>query len=154
MSGRVVEVVTEMVSPMLEKMELDLVEITYRKEGPNWILRVAIDRPPEGVTIDDCERVTKALSKALDEVDPIETAYYLEVSSPGAERKLKDYSDLQKQIGRYLHLTLKQPVKGKDTLIGYLKGADENQMLVLENEDGLWEISYSQVSRARLAIKF
>jgi ribosome maturation factor RimP len=154
MSGKVVNVVNEMVGPILQPMGLDLVEITYRKEGKNWILRVAIDRPPEGVTIDDCEKVTRALSTALDEVDPIEGAYYLEVSSPGAERKIKDYTDLQKQVGRFVHVVLKEPVEGKSTLTGYLKEANDDKKIKIEDEKKVWEIFYSQVSQIRLAIKF
>ncbi len=154
MSGRVIEVVGEMVKPILESMNLELFDITYRKEGKNWVLRIAIDNPPEGVTIDDCEKVNRALSQALDRVDPIERAYYLEVSSPGAERKIKDYKDLQKQVGRYLHLVLKEPVKGQDKMTGYLKQADEKENIILENASESYELSYSQVIKARLAIKF
>lgn len=154
MSGKVTDIVTEMVSPMLQSQGLDLVEVTYRKEGKNWVLSVAIDRPPVGVTIEDCEKVNRMLSEALDRVDPIETAYYLEVSSPGAERKLKDYEDLQKQVGRYVHLVLKEPIKGQQKLTGYLKKADADNNLILEDDEEVFELSYSQVTRARLAIKF
>lgn len=154
MSGKVIEVVSELVKPILESMAIDLFELTYRKEGKNWVLSVVIDKPPEGVTINDCERVNRALSEALDRADPIEGAYYLEVSSPGAERKIKDYRDLQKQLGRYVHLVLREPVKGKSKLTGFLKQADENENIILEDETDCYKLSYSQVNKARLAIKF
>ncbi|MDD2430299.1 MAG: ribosome maturation factor RimP [Firmicutes bacterium] len=154
MKGRVVEVVTEMVGPMLENLKLDLVEVKYQKQSKDWVLSVTIDRPPEGVSIDDLEKVNRALSEALDTVDIIDHAYMLEVSSPGAERKLKDFEDLKKQVGRYMQVTLEKPVNGKDKLTGYLRAAEDDQKIVLENEDGMAELSYSQVTRARLAIKF
>ncbi len=154
MSGRVIDVVSEVVTPILESMAIELFAITYRKEGTNWVLSVVIDKPPEGVTINDCEKVNRALSEVLDRADPIEGAYYLEVSSPGAERKIKDYKDLQKQLGRYVYLVLKEPVEGKNKLTGYLKQADENENIILEDEADCYKLSYSQVIKARLAIKF
>lgn len=154
MKGSVVEVVTEMVNPILEDLSLDLVEVTYQKQGKDWVLTVTVDKPPQGVSIDELEKVNRALSKALDSVDMIENAYMLEVSSPGAERELKDFEDFKKQVGRYVQLHLTSPIKGKDKLTGYLRLAQDDQKIVLENEKGTHELSYSQVRKARLAIKF
>ena len=152
--SKVVEVVTEMVEPILTDLGLDLVDVFYKKQGKDWGLTVTIDNPPQGVTLDELEQVNRALSKALDEVDIIPNAYILEVSSPGAERELKDYADLKKQVGRYLQLSLAEPISGKDKLTGYLRAADDDQKIVIETKKGTHELLYSQVSKARLAIKF
>lgn len=88
MSKNVSRTVEQLAEPIVRELHLELVEVEYKKEGPNWYLRVFIDAD-RGVNLDDCEAVSEKLSEVLDEVDPIKEAYFLEVSSPGAERPLK-----------------------------------------------------------------
>ena len=90
----VVETVTDLVTPILEAENFELVEVEFAKEGKNWFLRVFIDKEG-GIDLEDCALVSERLSDALDAVDPdpIPQAYFLEVSSPGAERPLKKESD-------------------------------------------------------------
>ncbi len=87
----VVKTVTELVTPILEEKDFELVDIEFVKEGKSWYLRVFIDKPA-GINIEECALVSDQLSEALDncDPDPIPQAYYLEVSSPGAERPLKN----------------------------------------------------------------
>ncbi|MDD6489062.1 MAG: ribosome maturation factor RimP [Clostridia bacterium] len=85
--GNTVELVTELVKPIVENMGLTLWDVRFVKEGANWYLRIFIDKD-SGVTIEDCEAVTRAIDKPLDDLDPIEQNYCLEVSSPGIEREL------------------------------------------------------------------
>ena len=82
-----VEAVTELVKPIIEQMGLILWDVRFVKEGAGWYLRIFIDKD-SGVTIEDCENVTRAVDKPLDDLDPIEQNYCLEVSSPGIEREL------------------------------------------------------------------
>ena len=77
-----------MLRPVVEDMGYEIVDVEFVKEGPNWYLRVFVDKEG-GVSIDDCELISKALEKILDENDPIEQAYFLEISSPGIDRPLK-----------------------------------------------------------------
>src|SRR6478736_2615221 len=97
MSKNVKQTVEEMVSPILEEMNLELVEIEYVKEGKDWFLRVFIDSD-NGVDIEDCGAVSEKLSEKMDAVDPIPHNYFLEVSSPGAERPLKKDKDFERAI--------------------------------------------------------
>jgi ribosome maturation factor RimP len=93
--SKVTEVVEELAQPIIQELELELVEIEFVKEGKNWFLRVYIDKE-NGVDIEDCGIVSERLSEKLDELDPITQNYFLEVSSPGAERPLKKAKDFEK----------------------------------------------------------
>lgn len=97
MSKKVVDVVSEMVQPILDGLQLELVDVEFVKEGQNWFLRVFIDSD-KGVDIEECAKVSEALSEKLDEADPISQNYFLEVSSPGAERPLKKKLILKKHL--------------------------------------------------------
>ena len=85
-----------MLKPVVERMGYEMVDIEFVKEGPNWYLRAFVDKDG-GVTIDDCELISKELEKVLDENDPIEQAYFLEISSPGIDRPLKKKEDFIKE---------------------------------------------------------
>jgi len=92
--------VLAILEPILEEKALELADLEFVKEGPNWYLRVYIDKDG-GVTIEDCENVSRILEKKLDEADPIEQAYILEVSSPGIDRPLKKPEHFEKYIGKH-----------------------------------------------------
>src|SRR3954465_15577418 len=98
MSKKVTEIVEEIVTPILDELHLELVEVEYVKEGKDWFLRVFIDKET-GVDIEDCGIVSEKLGEKLDEMDPIPQNYFLEVSSPGAERPLKKDKDFEKALG-------------------------------------------------------
>ena len=86
--SKVIDTVSQLVTPIVDEMGLELVDIEYVKEGKDWFLRVFIDKPA-GIDIEECGLVSEKLSEKLDELDPITHNYFLEVSSPGAERPLK-----------------------------------------------------------------
>lgn len=94
--SKITDIVTELVQPILVDLHLELVDIEYVKEGKNWFLRLFIDKDT-GVDIEECGLVSERLSEKLDEIDPIPHNYFLEVSSPGAERPLKKKLILLKQ---------------------------------------------------------
>ena len=85
----------ELVMPLIEKNNFELVDVEFVKEGQNWFLRLYVDKPG-GILIDDCELVSREVEKLLDESDPIEQAYILEVSSPGLDRPLKKDKDFER----------------------------------------------------------
>lgn len=153
---RVVDIVEELVTPIVDKEGLELVDIEYAKEGANWFLRVFIDKPG-GVDIEDCSRVSEILSAKLDEVDPIPTSYFLEVSSPGAERPLKKPADFEKAIGKQVHITTYEPVGGKKEFDGELISYDGQLLALVELQKTVrkrYEIPVGKIASARLSVAF
>lgn len=144
--------VEDMVNPYLEENGFELVDIEYVKEGSNWFLRVFVDKDG-GIDIDDCGRISEFLSEKLDANDPIPTAYFLEVSSPGAERPLKKAEDVQKAVGKDVFVTTYEPFNGLKEFEGRLLSF-AGEELVIEAGKKTYTIPYSKVASARLAIIF
>ncbi|NWL86429.1 MULTISPECIES: ribosome maturation factor RimP [unclassified Paenibacillus] len=144
--------VEQMVMPYLEQNGFELVDIEYVKEGSNWFLRVFVDKDG-GIDIDDCGRISEYLSEKLDENDPIPSAYFLEVSSPGAERPLKKADDIVKAVGKDVFVTTYEPVNGLKEFEGRLLSFESDE-LVIEIGKQKHAVSYSKVASARLAIIF
>lgn len=156
MSQRIKDITTQLAEPIVSEMNLELVEVEYKKEGKHWFLRLFIDGE-NGVDIHDCERVSEAVSAKLDEVDPIPGAYYLEVSSPGAERPLKTEKDIRRAIGKYVYVTTYEPVEGDKAFEGTLRDFDGETLTVevkVKQKTKTVEIPYQKVAKARLAIQF
>lgn len=153
MSQKIKSLVEKMVIPILEKQQLELVDIEYKKEGSNWFLRVFIDKEEGGVDIEDCGKVSEELSKELDKVDPIPNAYFLEVASPGAERPLKTEKDLLKSVGKHVHITTYEPIHHQKEFEGELIRF-ENQVLTIKENQKMLDIPYEKVASARLALVF
>ncbi len=151
--SKVAQIVTELVTPILDEMGLELVDIEYKKEGSNWFLRVFIDNETGNIDIDDCGQVSERLSQKLDEVDPIPTAYFLEVSSPGAERPLRKESDFRKAVGKHVHITTKEPVEAASVFEGELVSFEDGKLTVREPKK-TYVISLDQIDTARMAIVF
>ena len=103
---------TALVMPILEQNGFELVDVEYVKEAGTWYLRVYIDKPG-GITIDDCETVSRALSDRLDEEDFIDEAYVLEVSSPGLTRPLRKPKDFERNIGKPVDIRLFRAIGGR-----------------------------------------
>ena len=157
MSKSVKERTAEIAKPFIDAMDLELVDIEYVKEGKDWFLRLFVDKPG-GVDIEDCGQLSERLSEKLDEVDPIKGAYYLEVSSPGAERPLKTKEDLRNQIEKQIHVSLYQHINKEKSYEGKLISFDDSDTVVIEfNDRGrkkLVEIPYDKIAKARLAVSF
>lgn len=131
----IAETVGELIFPIAEELGLFLWDVEFVKEGARRVLRVTIDND-EGITIDDCERMHRAIDPVLDEADPIDTAYDLEVSSPGIERDLRTDLHIDLSVGEAVDLRFFAPVDGQKTLRGVLLGRDgENGVQVEINGD-------------------
>ncbi|KMK77249.1 ribosome maturation factor RimP [Alkalihalobacillus pseudalcaliphilus] len=155
MSNKVTDVVANLVEPIVEELQLELVEVVFKKEGPNWFLRVFIDSDT-GVDLEDCSTVSEKLSEVLDEVDPIQQAYFLEVSSPGAERPLNTKQDLEKAMNKYIHVSTYEMIDGQKAFEGDLLSFDGEQLqieLTIKTRKKVVTIPYDKVAKARLAIK-
>jgi ribosome maturation factor RimP len=155
-SKKVTTVVEELVLPILDKIQLELVDIEFKKEGKNWFLRVYIDSEKE-VDIEDCGTVSELLSERLDETDPIPQAYFLEVSSPGAERPLKKETDIVKAVGKNVYVTLYGPFKDEKAFEGKLVSFDGKELTIatkLKTRTVEVKLSYEKIASARLAVTF
>lgn len=133
------------------ELNYEVVDVVLTKEGRNRILRVFIDRP-EGIGLNDCELFSQRLSAVLDEKDPIPTAYFLEVSSPGLERPLTKPEHFQRFTGQGVALKLFAPLAGRRKVKGRLEGwKDEDGGQVVVEVDGvILEIPWKAIAKARL----
>ncbi|NHN28342.1 ribosome maturation factor RimP [Paenibacillus agricola] len=152
MSAQIKSVVESLMQSYLDDNGFELVDVEYVKEGSNWFLRLYVDKEG-GIDIDDCGRISEVLSEKLDENDPIPTAYFLEVSSPGAERPLKKIQDYYKAIGDHVFVTTYEAFNGLKEFEGKLLSFDE-QTLEIEAGKKKHIIPFDKVASARLAIVF
>ena len=154
----VVETVTELVTPILDERHFELVDAEFVKEGKSWYLRIYIDKPG-GINIEECALVSDLLGEKLDDCDPdpIPQAYFLEVSSPGAERPLKKERDYERALNSYIHVSLYQPLEGNKVYEGTMVDLKPDE-LTLDYMDKTRQktivIPRKQIAQARLAIKF
>lgn len=153
MSGesKVESAVRALLAPVIEGEGYELVEVEYKKEGKNWILRLFIDHE-KGIGLDDCQKISGAVDGILDEADPIPHTYLLEVSSPGLERPLKKISDYQRFSGNKAEITLFQPEAGSRRMAGKLAGVEDGQ-IIIETETGQRLVPFEQIASAHLVFE-
>lgn len=152
MKKNIPSLVERLLQPYLEQESFELVDIEYVKEGRSRFLRVYVDKEG-GIDIEDCSRISEYLSAMLDEEDPIPEAYFLEVSSPGAERPLKKPKDFYRAIDRHVLVKTYEPLHGMKEFEGTLLAYDESDLTV-EAGGKQYKIPVSKVASARLAIAF
>jgi len=155
--SKITSEVEHLVTPILEELDLELVDIEVVKEGRNWFLRIYIDTPTGGIDIDQCALVSERLSVILDEKDPIDQNYYLEVSSPGAERPLKKEADYEKAVGNFIYVNTYEPIQDMKEFQGYLTANHENSIEMevrIKTRKVQIEIEKEKIAKARLAIDF
>ncbi|MEW9108629.1 MAG: ribosome maturation factor RimP [Cytobacillus gottheilii] len=154
--SKVAQQVEQLVNPILDELQLELVDIEYVKEGKDWFLRVFIDKET-GVDIEECGMVSERLSEKLDETDPIPYNYFLEVSSPGAERPLKKDKDFKRAIGKNVYIKTYEPIDGEKVFEGVLTHYDGNVIEVevkIKTRKKTVQIPFNKVASARLAVVF
>lgn len=153
-----IDKVKSLTEPIANELGYELVDVEYVKEGKNWFLRLYIDKE-KGVDLDDCALFSEKVGERLDaiEPDPIPHAYYLEVSSPGAERPLKTSDDIKKAVGKYINVKLNAQINGQEIYDGHLQSFD-GEILVMEVKvkarKKIIELPYNRVTKARLAVEF
>ncbi|MBT2755977.1 ribosome maturation factor RimP [Mesobacillus foraminis] len=154
--SKVIEVVEELVTPIVSEIGLELVDVEYVKEGKNWFLRVYVDKD-NGVDIEECGIVSERLSEKLDAMDPIPHNYFLEVSSPGAERPLKKEKDYQKAIGKNVFIKTYEAIDGEKAFEGVLTAYDGETVTVevkIKTRTKAVVIPFDKIASARLAVTF
>ncbi len=139
--GVTVTKVWELCEPIVSGLGLSLWDVRYVKEGADWYLRVFIDKP-EGVGIDDCEAVSRAINDPLDALDPIESAYILEVCSPGIERELVRDEHFARFIGADVMVKMLRPVEGVGREFNGKLKAYENGEVTVEDHSGENELTF------------
>ena len=143
----------ELIMPIVEANHFELVDVEYVKEAGNWYLRIYIDKEG-GININDCELVSRAFSDILDQEDPIEDAYILEVSSPGLGRPLKKDKDFQRNLGEEVEVRTYKPINKQKEFVGLLDAWDkESVTLQMENGETM-TISRSDIALIRQYIDF
>ena len=142
----------ELLTPIAEAVGVSVYDVEYVKEGSDWYLRCYIDKP-DGVTIQDCETVSRALSDRLDEEDYIADAYILEVSSPGLGRTLKKDKHLAKSIGQEVEIKTYKPIEKQKEFSGVLRAFDQDTVTI-EMQTGEMKFDRSEVALIRLALDF
>lgn len=142
----------ELLQPIAETAGVEIYDVEFVKEGSDYYLRAYIDKP-EGVNINDCEKVSRALSEALDEKDFIADAYILEVSSPGLGRTLKKDRHLEKSLLKEVEVKTYKPIDKCKEFTGLLKAYDENS-IVIEREKEEMVFARADIALIRLALDF
>ena len=144
------EKVAALARPIVEEEGCTLWDVEYVREAGTWYLRIFVDKEG-GLSIDDCERISRRLDPMLDEADPIPDSYVFEVGSAGAERELKRPSDFEQFLGSEVEVRLYQPVNGAKAFVGKLKGYDDGDVTI-ENGGSDMRFDKSRVALVKLHI--
>lgn len=143
----------EILLPIVEEYGFELVDVEYVKEGGTWYLRTYIDKEG-GISIDDCEKVSRRLSDILDEKDYIDDTYIMEVSSPGLGRPLKKEKDFKRSLGKEVDIRTYRMIDKQKDFTGILKDYDKDTVTIeLENET-LKTFEKGDIALIRLAFDF
>jgi len=148
------EIITELenfLNDYLRTQGLDLVEFIYRYEGRNLILRLLVDKPEGGITIDECAELNKKISGILDEKNLIQDRYTLEISSPGLDRPLKTKNDFSRCINKRVKFFLSEAINGRIEIGGIIKES-QCEGVSIETGNGLILIPFSRINRAKQII--
>lgn len=143
----------ELLIPILEKYEFELVDVEYVKEAGTWYLRAYIDKPG-GIAINDCEVVSRELSDLLDHKDFIDDSYILEVSSPGLGRPLKKERDFARSIGAEVEIRTYRMVEGRKEFTGVLEEYDSESVTVSYEDGTKQNFDRKEIALIRLAFDF
>lgn len=149
----IAETVRLLITPVAEELGLLLWDVEFLKEGARRVLRVTIDND-EGITIDDCERMHRAIDPVLDEADPIEASYDLEVSSPGIERDLRTDMHIDLSVGEAVEVRFFAPVNGQKSVNGILVGRDEADNVLIEVDGEVCAFARSTVAKLQTVFEF
>ena len=143
----------ELLEPVVTGFGFELVDVEYVKEAGIWYLRAYMDKPG-GITVDDCEAVSRKFSDILDEKDYIEDAYIFEVSSPGLGRPLKKEKDFQRSLGEEVEVRTYRAIDRQKEFAGILKAFDKDTITIAYEDDAEQVFQRSDIALIRLALDF
>ena len=145
--------VRELLTPTADTMGYTLWDVEFVREGARRILRITIDKP-EGINIDDCEAFHRTIDPMLDEADPIDESYYLEVTSPGIEREIKTDMHIDMCIGEKVELKLYAPKNGAKTFTGELVGLSDEGKVVIDLGNDKVEFERNEIAKMHTVFDF
>lgn len=153
---KITEIAAEMMADFLQQEGYELYNIEFVKEGKDWFLRVYVDMASgEGyIGTEDCEKVSRFLSEKLDEEDPIEQNYYLEVSSPGMDRPLLTKAHYERYVGSEVEIRLYKGKDGTKNIQGVLDSIEGETVTVTDHDNKKWELELAEIAKANLAVIF
>ena len=153
---KITEIAAEMMADFLAKEGYELYNIEFVKEGKDWFLRVYVDMASgEGyIGTEDCEKVSRFLSEKLDEEDPIEQNYYLEVSSPGMDRPLLTKAHYERYVGSEVEIRLYKGKDGTKNIQGVLDSIEGETVTITDHDNKKWELELAEIAKANLAVIF
>jgi len=140
---------TALFEPVVESMGYELVGIEYHGSEHHGVLRVYIDHE-NGITLDDCAKVSRQISAVIDVEDPIVVAFDLEVSSPGINRPLFKITDYEKYAGLETKIKLAVALNGRKNFSGVLQGVDDRQQVIIDVDNEIFELPYHDIAKANL----
>lgn len=149
--------IKEIVLPLIEQNDCYLDDIEYVKDKNEMYLRIYIEKNNGHLDMDTCVTVSELISEKLDETDPIKDEYYLEVSSPGIEKPLKTFEQIEKSVGEYVYAKFKNPKGGLHEVEGYLKSINRQDLefeYLVKNIKKHIVVNYDNIKFIRLAVKF
>ena len=150
MKKSIKDTVRDAITPTVTELGYSIWDITYAKVGADYHLEITIDHP-NGIDIDDCEKVHRAIDPILDEVDPIEGFYYLDVSSPGIERELRTREHMDASVGVRVEAKLFAALDGRKSIVGELISATDDSVVIKEGEN---EIAVKLTDISKLSTVF
>lgn len=143
----------QLLMPIMEEYNFELVDVEYVKEVGNWYLRAYIDKEG-GITVDDCEIVSRRMSDLLDEHDYIPDAYIFEVSSPGLGRQLKKDKDFTRSLGEEVEIKLYKAINKQKEFAGFLKDFNKDSLTIELDNGEIMEIERANIAIVKLAVHF
>ncbi len=150
--SKLTDKIAEIAAPIVEEEGCSLWDVEYVREAGSWYLRIYIDREG-GVSIEDCERISRRLDPILDEEDPIPDSYVFEVGSAGADRELKRPGDFEQFMGDEVEVRLYRPVEGSKQHVGTLCGYENGRVIISRNGSPL-SFDKDQIAQVRLYVTF
>lgn len=143
----------ELITPIIERMNFELVDVEYVKEGGTWYLRAYIDKEG-GITVNDCEAVAREMNEILDREDFVEDSYVFEVSSPGLGRPLKKEKDYIRSMGKEVEIRTYRAINREKEFYGILSAYDETTVTIEPEDGGKMTFEKSDIALIRLAFDF
>ncbi len=151
--SKVEQLVLDMATPVAEENGCYIYDVEYLKEGKARTLRIFADKEDGGISLDECEAISRRMSDLLDESDPIKENYMLEVSSPGIERRLKEAWHFEKYLGRQIDIGLFKAIEGAKQISGVLKEFADGE-ITIETDNGEMKIMQSETTNIKLHFEF
>ncbi len=147
--------IARLLEPAIEAEGYYLIDLEYKGDGGSGVLRLFIDRSEGGMTLDDCEKISQLVSPMLDAENIIQGRYFLEVSSPGINRRIRKKADFERFVGSKVKIHVSPPVEGHKSITGIIESVEADEVLVKDERAGLQKVSrvpLERITRANLQI--